>query len=115
MVKPITRPPRSCAPRLAASITPAYPPVQIVKPESASSSPTCNACEYSRSDSRHFEPPKIVTIRSCASLIRPLKEDLQISPTLTECRGSPYQIHSWASLLISSEFWVLSCGKNPTE
>src|ERR1700694_1590613 len=69
MVTPITRPPRSCAPRLAASITPAYPPVQIVKPESASNSPTRNACEYSRSDSRHFDPPKIVTIRSCDSLI----------------------------------------------
>src|SRR5215813_4095417 len=61
---PMTRPPRSCAPRLAASMTPEYPPVQIVKPDSASSSPTRRACAYSRLDSSHFEPPKIVIIRS---------------------------------------------------
>src|SRR5947207_12734414 len=67
---PMTRPPRSCAPRLAASITPEYPPVQIVKPPSASSSPTRNASEYSGSPSRHFDPPKMVTILSLMLLSR---------------------------------------------
>src|SRR3712207_2230516 len=66
---PRTRPPRSCAPRLAASITPKYPPVQIVKPASAKSCPARRASAYSAQSSLHFEPPKIVTIRSCVALV----------------------------------------------
>src|SRR5258706_15554585 len=48
-------------------MTPAYPPVQMVNPESASKAPTRNACPYSGSPSRHFDPPKMVTMRSWVS------------------------------------------------
>src|SRR5881275_1184557 len=64
MTMPNTRPPFSRAPRDAASMTPRYPPVQIVNPASARRVPISTACPYSSEFSLHFEPPKIVTILS---------------------------------------------------
>src|SRR5437764_405647 len=99
MLKPTERPPPSCAPRFAASITPGPPPVITAQPASANRRATDRASRYGAESSPTRAEPNIVTagrsIRATAS--KPCRNSSAIR--LTSARTSP----SLARIRLSSK------------
>ena len=83
MLKPTDRPPPSCAPRFAASITPGPPPVTTAQPASAKLRPTARAASYgSLSSSTRAEPNSATAGRSIsATFSKPARNSAAIFAT----------------------------------